>query len=162
MVPQKKPLNQRQWLNIMTVATAFMILIFVMVGKVVEKKLTPESSDRPFSDMQKIRIADWSAELNKDGCLQSRNILSAQQCLSLFDAWRNFSPSAWLQDTRNAETVLNIEITLPSNQQQWQLKWNQLTLLQQTDAPRAIILNPAQTSELFPTALLQTWSSSTP
>ncbi len=146
----------------MTVATAFMILIFVMVGKVVEKKLTPESSVRPFADMQKIRIADWSAEVNNDGCLQSRAVLSPQQCLSLFDAWRNFSPSAWLQETQNAETVLNIEITLPSNQQQWQLKWNQLTLLQQTDASQAIILNPAQTSQLFPNTLLQTWSSSTP
>ncbi len=162
MASQKKPLNQRQWLNIMTVATAFMILIFVMVGKVVEKKLTPESLERPFSNLQKIRIADWNAERNKDGCFQSPNILSTQQCVSLFDAWRNFSPSAWLQETQNAETVLNIEITLPSNQQQWQLKWNQLTLLQQTDSSQAIILNPAQTSELFPKTLLQTWSSSKP
>ncbi|WP_144392994.1 hypothetical protein [Pleionea sediminis] len=152
-------LTQKQWLNIIIISIAFMILLFTLVGQILEKKLTHSTeSEAPFKNIEKLQIDNWSAiQINSD-CQQSKKLVSVNQCLVILEEWRTYSPMVITNEFDKGKTVLNLEVSIDSQKSSWQLKLhNQQLMLISQEQKLAFILTTEQRKSLFPDELLKNW-----
>ena len=184
MAQTKKVNQQRLWLNVIIIATAFMILLFTVVGKLMEDKSPAATVETPFADLTELRIGNWHVKQTNQQCQQSQQLLSTSECFELIQHWQSFKPTAWLSK-KNSPVVLSIVMTFqpdpsrqtgPSNHQQfWQLQLADRPKLSyqaveseksKTRNPNStaghamtndILLTDKQLSLLFPRALLTKW-----
>lgn len=160
MASPKKPMTHRQWLNIMTVTTAFMILLFVIVGRIMEQKLTPAAPpERPFADIQSLSIGDWQATLSETGWKQSPSLLTETELAVMMHHWQKFEPTAWSNQLNHPE-VLTVAVTINQTTHTWRLLLGELPLLLTDQRPSAIVLSTSEFNRLFPSNLLKHWKSS--
>lgn len=160
MASSKKPMTHRQWLNIMTVTTAFMILLFVIVGRIMEQKLTPaEPPERPFASIQALTVGDWQVTLSPDGWLQRPRLLTETELATMMHHWQQFEPTVWSNQVNHPE-VFTVDVTVNQITQRWRLLLGELPLLHTEQQSSAIVLNKSEFNRLFPTNLLEHWKSS--
>ncbi len=159
MASSKKPMTQRQWLNIMTVTTAFMILLFVIVGRIMEQKLAPaEPLDRPFKNIQSLTIADWQVSLSDDGWQQLPEWLTESELTTMMHRWQNFQPTAWSNQSDFPE-VLTMTLINSNKTERWRLLLGDMPLLKSELQDNAIVLSNSEFNRLFPPALLHHWKN---
>ena len=184
MAQTKKVNQQRLWLNVIIIATAFMILLFTVVGKLMEDKSPAATVETPFADLTELRIGNWHVKQTNQQCQQSQQLLSTNECFELIQHWQSFKPTAWLSK-KNSPVVLSIVMTFqpdpsrqtgPSNHQQfWQLQLADRPKLsyQAVESEKSKTRNPNSTAGhamtndilltdkqlrlLFPRALLTKW-----
>ncbi len=76
MVQTKKSLNSRQWLNIIIIAMSFMILIFILIGRIIDNNLSTSTSEQtapsieetpyPFAKLTAIELPHWKVSLSQE------------------------------------------------------------------------------------------------
>lgn len=155
----QRSLTQHQWLSIMMIATAFMILLFTVIGKVLEQKLAAPIPNQalPFSHLSKISIGEWSAALNTENntCTQQPKVIPSSQCFELFEQWHKFEPIA--NSNLMAQTpMLTLELELETNQT-WYLYLEPSLALAQANSQNFFMLTPKQLKRLLPDQLLNFW-----
>ncbi|NVJ58957.1 MAG: hypothetical protein HWE27_01140 [Gammaproteobacteria bacterium] len=156
----KNDLTQRHWLSVIMVATAFMILLFTVIGKVLEKKLEPTADIEPlpFATLSRISISTWSASLNAntEKCNQQPVVISEQQCLNLFAVWRSFKPIAVLNQQASQKPMLSITLTLET-EEFWMLYLEPSIGLTRATDHKTLLLSPQQLKTMLPDQLLNYW-----
>ncbi len=155
---KKASLNQRQWLNIIIFASAIMILIFTIAGKIIEQKTTPinDRPTNPFTHVNAIQIGNWLVEKKGSLWQQSRPLLEKEELQRWLHYWQTFSTTA-RQSASNREPHLEIIITDKQQSVHWFLVLDELPLLQPANSATAYILTQQQYNQLFPLGLLQHW-----
>ncbi|MCO7224461.1 hypothetical protein [Pleionea sp. CnH1-48] len=152
MAYKKKKLTQRQWLNIIIMVMAVMMLVFVMTGRIIEKKLEPNQPSPLFSQLTKLTIAQWSVSQQQEQWHQEPAVLSHQELLQMVQSWQSFIPNLWLQQAPESQG-LNIQLNNPQELEQWQLLTHPYPILVNQKTGKAVVLSQQDLTQLLPPSL---------
>ncbi len=88
---KKNPLSQRQWLNIIIIATSAMFLIMVLIGRMFEGKNTNSANDSPvINQMIKIDFGDRALILQGDQWIDLSAVpLPAEKIKKIINNWQS-------------------------------------------------------------------------
>ncbi|MEE4245898.1 MAG: hypothetical protein V2I33_10820 [Kangiellaceae bacterium] len=126
MANKKTKITQRQALNIIIFAMAFMIVIFIFAGKIIERKLTEQSATAvatPFLSFNFLELNQWQLRFVDSQWQQQPAALSSIQLQQLAQHWQQYTP---LTTTIDGPSSLVLSFTIGAEQlTQWQLRLNQ-------------------------------------
>ncbi|NVK89484.1 MAG: hypothetical protein HWE13_15205 [Gammaproteobacteria bacterium] len=165
MAASKSALNQRQWLTVIMLATAFMILLFTIIGKIFEQRAESQLavSHAYFADINAITLGDWTVRLlvlpdGSQECRDNANLLSATECSAYIDHWRQLQPQAILNQTdTEGKEFIAISLERQTRTEQWRFYPNALPRLVNLDTQTTVFLSNQQVRQLFPERLLKHW-----
>ncbi len=159
MATTNSSLSHRQWLNVIIIAIAFMMLLFVVIGKVMEKKLSSNNSSFPFERITGIQIEYWQATVRAGEIQQSPELLTQLELSQLFRRWRSLQSYAWSNEINDAQALA---VTLSFNdrdKEAWRLLLSSPPMLQKTNESKALLLDDEKLTQLIPDRLLQSRNS---
>ncbi len=159
---QSANLTQRQWLNMIIWATAFMILLFTVVGKIISNKFEDANFNENETTLIAIQIFDWRATQQNGLWQQSQALLSDSALNALIFRWQTLASRFKSFDENDQRKNLNeaishgsIYLSFSNHELQIELKslenhW----CLHPMNSLHCIVIEEAELAELIPAVLL--------